>query len=215
MPSIRPRLRRPSAPMVVALLALFVALGGPARAARVIEGSDIKRGSIGSKQVKDRGLKQRDLSRAAVRTLTATPNGSITASKLGVNSVTTRALAPGSVLSGTVGDNSLTATDLATGRGRGRRGGRERGRAVRDPQQRRGRLRDRRRLDRRRRDHRRRPVGARRRARGRADRVGAADARDRRLLPGRQGHAGRDRRSRATSSSSPRCRRGPTTSSTP
>ena len=115
MPSIRPRLRRPSAPMVVALLALFVALGGPARAARVIEGSDIKRGSIGSKQVKDRGLKQRDLSRAAVRTLTATPNGSITASKLGVNSVTTRALAPGSVLSGTVGDNSLTATDLATG----------------------------------------------------------------------------------------------------
>ena len=30
MPSMSPRIRRPSAPMVVALLALFVALGGPA-----------------------------------------------------------------------------------------------------------------------------------------------------------------------------------------
>ncbi|HTE63732.1 MAG TPA: hypothetical protein VK631_25465 [Solirubrobacteraceae bacterium] len=114
MGSIRPRLRRPSAPMLVALLALFVALGGPAQAARVINGSAIKRGTLTSKQIKDRSIKVRDLESSAVRTLLSTADDSITAPMLGQNSVTTRALAPGSVLTGTVGDNSLTAADLAT-----------------------------------------------------------------------------------------------------
>jgi hypothetical protein len=100
--------------MLVALLALFVALGGPAQAARLINGSAIKPGTVGSKQLKDRSIKARDLSSAAVRRLLSTPDNSITTTKLGANSVTTRALAPGSVLTGTVGDNSLTATDLAT-----------------------------------------------------------------------------------------------------
>jgi hypothetical protein len=100
--------------MLIALLALFVALGGPAEAARLINGSDIKRGTVSSKQLKDHSIKTRDLSSAAVRTLLSTPSNSITAPKLGENSVTTRALAPGSVLTGTVGDNSLTAADLAT-----------------------------------------------------------------------------------------------------
>jgi len=100
--------------MLIALLALFVALGGPAEAARLINGSEIKRGTVSSKQLKDHSIKTRDLSSAAVRTLLSTPSNSITAPKLGENSVTTRALAPGSVLTGTVGDNSLTAADLAT-----------------------------------------------------------------------------------------------------
>jgi hypothetical protein len=99
--------------MLVALLALFVALGGPAQAARVINGSTIKRGTVTSKQVKDRSIKVRDLDSSAVRMLLSTPDNSITALKLGESSVTTRALAPGSVLTGTVGDNSLTAADLA------------------------------------------------------------------------------------------------------
>jgi hypothetical protein len=99
--------------MVVALLALFVALGGPAHAARLINGANIRRDSVGSAQIKDRSLRQRDLTRSAVRDLTATRDGSITAAKLSENSVTTRALAPGSVITGTVGDNSLTAADLA------------------------------------------------------------------------------------------------------
>src|SRR5215213_2338778 len=109
-----PRLRRPSAPMLVALLALFVALGGPAHAARLINGSHIKRGTVASKQLKDRSIKTRDLSNAAVRMLLSTPDNSVTALKLGDNSVTTRALAPGSVVTGSVGDNTLTAADLAT-----------------------------------------------------------------------------------------------------
>ena len=106
-------MRRPSTASLIAIAALFVALGGPAQAARLIDGKDIRKGTVGSKQVKDRSLKARDLSRRSVRTLTATPDGSIVGSKLADDAVTTRALAPGSVLTGSVADNSLTAADLA------------------------------------------------------------------------------------------------------
>jgi hypothetical protein len=100
--------------MLVAVLALFVALGGPAQAARLINGSTIKPGTVTSKQLKDGSIKVRDLDSSAVRTLLSTADGSITVAKLGEDSVTTSALAPGSVLTGSVGDNSLTAADLAT-----------------------------------------------------------------------------------------------------
>jgi hypothetical protein len=98
---------------VIAIVALFVAAGGPAQAAKLIDGGDIRKGTVASKQVKDRSLKPRDLSRGAVRSLKATPARSIVDANLADNAVTTRALAPGSVLTGTVGDNSLTAADLA------------------------------------------------------------------------------------------------------
>jgi hypothetical protein len=114
MRSIRPRVRRPSAPLLVALLALFVALGGPAQAERLINGAKIKRNSVASRQIKDRSVRERDLARGTVRALRATPDGSISAAKLADGAVTTRALAPGSVLSASVGDNSLGAVDLAT-----------------------------------------------------------------------------------------------------
>jgi hypothetical protein len=99
--------------MVVALLALFVALGGPAQAKRLIDGSDIKRGTVGSKQLKDRSVAERDLARKTVRALRATPNRSVGAAKLADGAVTARSLAPDSVSSGHVGDNSLGAADLA------------------------------------------------------------------------------------------------------
>jgi hypothetical protein len=99
--------------MIVALLALFVALGGPAQAKRLIDGSDIKRGTVGSKQLKDRSVAERDLARKTVRALRATPNRSIGATALADGAVTARSLAPGSVSSGHVGDNSLGAADLA------------------------------------------------------------------------------------------------------
>jgi hypothetical protein len=104
---------RPSPSAVIALVALFVAVGGPVQAAKLIDGGDIKKGAIRSKHVKDRSLKRRDLSAAAVRSLTATPQRSIVDAMLADSAVTTRALAPGSVLTGSVGDNSLTAADLA------------------------------------------------------------------------------------------------------
>jgi hypothetical protein len=106
-------MRRPSPTSVIAIGALFVALGGPARAAQLIDGRDIKKGSIASKQVSDGSIARRDLSKRAVRSLTATPDGSIVAGKLADSAVTTRAIAPGSVLTGSVGDNSLTSADLA------------------------------------------------------------------------------------------------------
>jgi hypothetical protein len=112
MRSIRPPVRRPSAPLLVALLALFVALGGPAQAERLINGAKIKRDSVASKQIKNRSVRERDLARATVRALRATPDGSITAAKLAEGAVTPRALAPDSVLSGSIGDNSIGAVDL-------------------------------------------------------------------------------------------------------
>ncbi len=87
--------KRPSPALIVSLLALFVALGGPAHAGKL----------IGSKDVKDGSLQARDLSRSARKALKQTPDGS----------VTTRQLAPGSVLSGTIADETIAAADLAPG----------------------------------------------------------------------------------------------------
>ena len=59
--------RRPSAALVIALLALFVALGGAAEAQRLLTGTDVK----------NRSLQVKDLSRKAVKQLRATPRRSI------------------------------------------------------------------------------------------------------------------------------------------
>ena len=100
--------------MIVALLALFVALGGPAEAAKLINGAKIKKGSVGSKQLADGGVKARDLAPGAIDRLTATPADSVGPQQLAVNAVTTDALAPNSVLSGNVANGTLTAADLGT-----------------------------------------------------------------------------------------------------
>jgi hypothetical protein len=113
MRSIRPRVRRPSAPLLVALLALLVALGGPAHAERLINGAKIKRTSVASKQIKDRAVRGRDLAPATVRRLRATADRSITDAKLAAGAVTTRALAPDSVQSASILDNGIGAADLA------------------------------------------------------------------------------------------------------
>src|SRR5688572_18350790 len=107
-------MRRPSGTSLVAIAALFVAVGGPAQAARLIDGGDIRKGTVTSKQVKDRSLKPQDLTKRAVRSLTATPDRSVVEGKLADAAVTTRVLAPGSVMTGSVADNSLSAADLAS-----------------------------------------------------------------------------------------------------
>ena len=109
------RLRRPSAGTLIALVALFVALGGPAEAARLINGKLIKRGTIRSAQVKDRSLSTRDLSTSAVRSLMRTPTGSIGSAQLAAGAVTGDRLAGSSVAGATVADESLTAADIAAG----------------------------------------------------------------------------------------------------
>ncbi len=102
--------RRPSFATVVALLALFIALGGPAEAQRLLD-----RGSVNSATVKDRSLKVRDLSRKTVRELRQTRNNSITEAKLANRSVTPGKLSVGSVGSAAIADRSVGAVDLATG----------------------------------------------------------------------------------------------------
>jgi hypothetical protein len=97
--------RRPSAALVIALLALFVALGGPAEAARL----------IGSKQVANRSLKTEDLSRKAVRTLRKTPRRSVGERALADGGVTSPKLRDGAVTSVKVAPAAIGGTQLAAG----------------------------------------------------------------------------------------------------
>jgi hypothetical protein len=107
--------KRPSFATVIASLALFVALGGPAHAERFIDGNLLRKGSVTSAAVKDRALKVRDLSRRAVRTLQQTPGNSVTEAKLANRSVTPAKLATGAVSSTAIADRSIAAVDLGVG----------------------------------------------------------------------------------------------------
>jgi hypothetical protein len=89
--------------MVVASLALFVALDGPATAAHLISGSSIKSNSITTKQVRNHTLRTTDISSAAVRSLRTTPSKSVGSAQLRDRAVGTRALA----------DKAVDATKIA------------------------------------------------------------------------------------------------------
>jgi hypothetical protein len=124
--------------MLVALLALFLALGGPAQARRLINGGDIKKGTIRSKQIKDGTIAMRDINVTVRRQLQATAqrsiteplladgavtvnklaNGSITPAKLGGGAVATGNLADGAVNGAKVADGSLTTADVGRFSGR-------------------------------------------------------------------------------------------------
>jgi hypothetical protein len=109
--------------MLVALLALFVALGGPAQAARVLG-----KGSVTAREVKDRSLTVRDLSRKTVTKLRRTPARSIKGMHLAPGAVSSPAImdrgvgpndiAFGAVGGGAVADGSLTSRDVARWSGR-------------------------------------------------------------------------------------------------
>jgi hypothetical protein len=101
--------------MAVALLALFVALGGPAQAAHLINGKLLKKGSVSSRAIKDRTIAVRDLSKPAVRKLQTTPAGSVTESKLANHAVTPGKLAPGAVGSAAIAAGGVSSGNLATG----------------------------------------------------------------------------------------------------
>jgi hypothetical protein len=60
------RMRRPSPAMVVAMVALFVALGGGAAAGIVITGADIQNGSITSVDIKNGTVQGRDIKNNSV-----------------------------------------------------------------------------------------------------------------------------------------------------
>jgi hypothetical protein len=118
-------MRRPSPAMLVALLALFVALGGPAQARRLVNGADIKKGTVRSAQLKDRTIALRDINPLVVRQLMGTPpnsitegllvNGAVTANKLGAGSVTAGKLSGGAVTAGAIADGAVSGAKVADG----------------------------------------------------------------------------------------------------
>jgi hypothetical protein len=101
--------------MIVALVALFVALGGPAQAKRLISGKDLKKGSVTSREIRDHSLKTRDLRKSAVRSLRRTPDDSVTEDKIRNGAVTPGKLARGAVGSPAIADRSVGSGDIAHG----------------------------------------------------------------------------------------------------
>jgi hypothetical protein len=104
--------RRPSLATVIALLALFVALGGPAQAARFIDGK-LRKGSVGSAEVKDHSLTTRDLGGKTVRRLRTPRSNSVTEVAIANGAITPRKLAPGAVGTAALADRSVSSADLA------------------------------------------------------------------------------------------------------
>jgi hypothetical protein len=117
--------RHPSPAMVVALIALFIALGGPAQAKRLIDGGSIRKGTITTKQIKNGSVAKADLSKAAVKSLTATPansvrsqqiaDGSVLAPDLGAASVGAAQLQPGAVMASKLAGDSVGGGSVANG----------------------------------------------------------------------------------------------------
>jgi hypothetical protein len=100
--------------MVVALIALFVALGGPAQAKRVIDGGSIRKGTITSRQIKNGSVAKADLSKTAVRSLTAIPPSSVRSAQIADGQVLTPDLGLGSVGQGQLAPGAVTASKLAS-----------------------------------------------------------------------------------------------------
>jgi hypothetical protein len=99
--------------MVVALLALFVALDGPATAARFVSGASIKRNSITTKQIRNGTLGRQDLSKLAQSYLRTTPAKSVGANQLRDRSVGSKALADKAVDGTKLADGAVSNAKLA------------------------------------------------------------------------------------------------------
>jgi hypothetical protein len=90
---------------VVALLALFVAVGGPAEAARMITG----------RQIKDHSLQTRDLSRKTIKALQRTPPASVGQKALQDGAVTTVKVAPAAIGSPQLAPGAVGSRELRAG----------------------------------------------------------------------------------------------------
>jgi hypothetical protein len=111
-------------PTVIAVVALFVALDGPATAAKKINGKAILKGTVASKQLKDLSVQGADVANG---TLTGdhvadgslagsdVQDGSLAGADLQDGSVTSQDVADGSVTGADVKDASVGAADLADG----------------------------------------------------------------------------------------------------
>ena len=101
--------------MVVALIALFIALGGPAEAKkRLMDGGLIRKGTVTGRQIKDGTVAKADLTKGAVRSLTATPANSVRSAQIADGQVLAPDLGAGSVGPGQLAPGAVTASKLAT-----------------------------------------------------------------------------------------------------
>jgi hypothetical protein len=112
--------------MVVALVALFVALGGPAEAKkRLMDGGLVQKSTITGRQIKNGSVGKADLTKGAVRSLTATPansvgsaqivDGQVLAPDLGAGSVGPNQLAAGAVTASKLAADSVGGGSVANG----------------------------------------------------------------------------------------------------
>ena len=111
--------------MVVALIALFIALGGPAQAKRVLDGKLLAKGTVTGRAIKNGSIAKADLSKAAVKSLERTPpksvgsaqiiDGQVLAPDLGAGSVTSTALATASVSASKLAADSVGRGSVANG----------------------------------------------------------------------------------------------------
>jgi hypothetical protein len=103
--------------MVVALLALFAALDGPATAARsaarLLDGKAIKGNSITSAKIHNGTLGTQDLSKKAITTLQATPVSGVATPQLRDGAVTGPKIAAKAVDGGKLGDGAVGGSQLA------------------------------------------------------------------------------------------------------
>jgi hypothetical protein len=103
---MRNGIRRPSPAMLVAVFALFIALGGSALAVTAAKNS------VKSKSIKNGAVKKQDLATAAV-TADKVADGAIGTAKLADGSVATAKLADGSVTTPKVADDAVSTGKLA------------------------------------------------------------------------------------------------------
>jgi len=100
--------------MVVALIALFIALGGPAEAKRrLTDGGLIRRGTVTGREIKNGSVAKADLTKAAVRALSATPARSVGSAQIVDGQVLAPDLGAGSVGPGQLASGAVTASKLA------------------------------------------------------------------------------------------------------
>jgi hypothetical protein len=99
--------------MVVALIALFVALGGPAQARKLVDGKLLRTGSVTSRAIKNGSLAKADLSKVAIRSLTATPANSVASGQIVDGQVLAPDIGAGAVGPGQLAMGAVTASKLA------------------------------------------------------------------------------------------------------
>jgi hypothetical protein len=107
--------RRPAPATVIALLALFVGLGGPAKAAHLISGSDIRAATITTREVKNRGLWYRDLSSHARTRLRTTPDASVGSTQIADGGVATNDIAERAITTKRIKYSAVHKAEIAAG----------------------------------------------------------------------------------------------------